>query len=288
MRGLEVDCVQSAPAVRRSPCGLAFDVIDLVPPWHRPGPPVVFVHGIGASRGIWADWLPLIAVQHPVLRFDLRGFGDSAALAETVTMTPTPELMALLIDDLMEVIDAAGFNGPVHLVGESAGGTVVLAAAVRHAVRVASVTISNAAFVGAGIGQIHGWQDLFAAGGVAAWSARMMECRFAPGELDLPHAAWFASQQERTVPEVALRISAMLAQMDLTAELAMLQAPLLILAPTASPFVPLAMAEQLQHLVSGATLRVFSDARHGLPFSHAQACAQALQNFLQSASSLVA
>ena len=116
----------------------------------------------------------------------------------------------------------------------------------------------------------------------------MMECRFVPGELELAAATWFAAQQERTVPEVALRMSEMLAQIDLTAELARLQAPMLILAPTASPFVPLAMAQQLHRLVPGATLRVFSGARHGLPFSHAQACAQVLQNFLQSTDSSVA
>ena len=80
---------------------------------------------------------------------------------------------------LFEVADLAG-SDPVHLVGESMGGTVVLAAALERPERVASVTISNAAYKGAGIGRLPGWRAEIERDGIAAWSERMMSLRFVP------------------------------------------------------------------------------------------------------------
>ncbi len=254
--------------------GLLYDVVDIRPPWRAPGRPVVFHHGVGTNRDIWAAWLPVVAAQLPVVRFDLRGFGDSvAALPEDPSV-----LLDVLIEDLFDVVPTAE---PVHLVGESAGGTVVLAAALRHPQRVASVTISNAAFVGSKIGQIDGWRRLFDEKGMKGWSDRMMECRFAPGATDSASAAWFSTQQERATASASLVVADMLAGTDLTSELPGLRVPLLILAPDSSPFVPLSSSTDLHALVPGSELRVFPGVRHGLPFSHAEECARILLDFLQ-------
>lgn len=252
--------------------GLSYDVLDLTPPWRKPRTPIVFHHGIGANRDTWAAWLPVLAADHPLIRFDMRGFGDSAPLPP-----PPADLLATLIADVFDVVAS---REPVHLVGESAGGTVMLAAALRHPERVASVTISNAAIVGSGIGQINSWRPLFAQGGVKAWNARMMECRFAPDAIDAAAASWYAAEQSRTQPAAALAVADMLAGMDLRSELRGLRAPLLVLMPDSSPFVPVSMYAQLQELVHGAELKVFPGARHGLPFSHPEQCARTLLDFL--------
>ena len=204
----------------------------------------------------------------------MRGFGASDALPDA----RGADLLNVLIDDLFEVAEA---RDTVHLVGESAGGTVVLAAALRHPERVASVTMSNAAFAGRGIGQIDGWRKLFDDEGVAGWGRRMMECRFAPGALNSQAASWFAQEQERSTSAAAIAIADMLAGVDLTEQLVELRCPLLILAPDQSPFVSLAMAEALRNLVSGSELRVFHGVRHGLPFSHPEQCTNALLDFLE-------
>lgn len=251
--------------------GLRFDVLDLAPPWRQPQRRVVFHHGIGANRDTWAAWLPLIAPHHPTIRFDMRGFGDSAPLPPG-----SADLLDTLVADLFDVVPA---NEPVHLVGESAGGTVVLAAALRHPERVASVTISNAAFLGSGIGQIDSWRPLFAQG-VQAWNERMMECRFAPGAIDAAAASWYAAQQSRTNPDAALAVADMLAGLDLRPQLAGLQPPLLVLMPDSSPFVPVSMYAQLQERIPGAEMKVFAGVRHGLPFSHPEQCATTLLEFL--------
>lgn len=253
--------------------GLPWERIELVPAWRRPGRPVLLHHGIGATSELWTPWLLALAERHPVIRFDMRGFGRAAELPLAGTA-----LLETMIGDVREVVSAAA---PVHLVGESAGGTIVLAVALRHPELAASVTISNAAFAGQGIGQIDGWRKLFQDGGAKGWSERMMECRFAPGALDAQALQWFATQQEQTAPAAALAVADMLAATDLRAGLATLGAPLLILAPDQSPFVPVAMAQELHSCVPGSELHVFPGVRHGLPFSHAAACVRRLRDFLQ-------
>ena len=252
--------------------GIAFESIDLTAPWRAPAPPVILLHGIGANRHCWADWLAVLCPHYPVLRCDLRGFGESAPLPEG------PGLLDVLIDDVVSLMPP---GERVHLVGESAGGTIMLASALRHPDRVRSVTLSNAAISGRQIGQIDRWRPLFAQG-VEAWNAHMMECRFAPGAIDARAHAWYREQQGRTRPESALAIADLLGSLELLSELPGLQAKLLVLHPDASPFVPLSTYDGLNSLVPSARLEVFRGVRHGLPFSHGNQCASVLLDFLKT------
>lgn len=254
--------------------GLAHTMTDLRPPWRKTGLPVVFHHGIGTNRDIWCDWLPEVAAQHRVVRFDFRGFGASVVPPADHTWT-----MRELIDDLLEVADIAG-HGPVHVVGESMGGTVALAAAIAHPHRFASVTISNAGYKGQGIGRLPGWKAEIEKDGIAAWAERMMPLRFAPGAGDTERLAWFAAEQARTKPHVVLGLGDLLARQDLTAAAPSLKMPLLILAPDASPFVPVRQASELVELIPHAELNVFAGVRHGLPFSHATQASRITRDFL--------
>ena len=204
------------------------------------GPAVVLIHGFTLDTRMWDDQFLPLAQGFRVIRYDLRGFGRSV-------VPPLDHRWTLdeLIDDLMEIAGLASPAAPVHLVGESLGGTVVLAAAIRHPKRIASVTISNAAFRGSGIARVGGWRAEVERQGMAAWSDGMMELRF-PSDAPPPaRRAWFARVQAGSPAHVVLGLGEMLAGVDLSAELAGLVAPLLILMPDQSPFVPLAQAEEL-------------------------------------------
>ena len=68
----------------RTAGGLHYEVTDLRAPWlqaKRAWQPVVFHHGVGASLDIFVEWLPIVATRHPVVRFDMRGFGRSVGAA---------------------------------------------------------------------------------------------------------------------------------------------------------------------------------------------------------------
>jgi 3-oxoadipate enol-lactonase len=250
--------------------GIRYVSTDLRPPWVNSGLPVVFNHGIGTNLDIWADWVPVISARHPVARFDMRGFGQSAIPPEDHTWS-----MDEMVRDLWDVADTTG-AAKVHLVGESFGGTVALAATVARPERVASVTISNGSFKGAGIGQLQYWKDEFAQGGAVGWSERMMTHRFVPGVGDPSALAWFAKEQATTRPHVALGLGGLLAKADLTEQIRMLDVPISIVLPDSSPFVPVQHATELHHIAKNSKLRVVPGVRHGLPFVHAREEAAAL------------
>ena len=266
----------------RTARGLAYTRTDIRAPWAKAPltterAPVVFHHGIGTNRDIWAGWLPALAGRRVCLRFDFRGYGQSP-------VPPQDHAWNLdeLVEDLMEVATHAG-PGPVHLAGESLGGTVVLAAAARYPDRVATATVSNAAYKGGGIQYVSGWRAAFERTGVEPWSRDMMQKRFAPGALSEAQYAWFAAEQDKAPAHVTAGYGELLAGTDLTAELVRIKAPLLILMPDRSPFVTARMGVELAEQVRHAELAMFPGVRHGLPFSHAGECSARLAEFLDRA-----
>jgi 3-oxoadipate enol-lactonase len=262
----------------RTAGGLHYEVTDLRAPWlqeKRAGRPVVFHHGVGASLDIFVEWLPIVATRHPVARFDMRGFGRSVVPPQSHEWT-MPELIA----DLLEVAETAFGREPVHVMGESIGGTIALAAGLRHASRFASLAMSNAAIKGGQIAHAPGWRAQIAREGIKGWSDRLMEMRFLPGAIAPEAHAWFASVQEKSPVHAAVGLGELLVATDLAADLATLDLPLLLMMPDRSPYVSLAQASTLADLVPHAEIAVFPGARHGLPLSHATAAAGVLVDFL--------
>jgi pimeloyl-ACP methyl ester carboxylesterase len=258
-----------------TPTALHYEATDLHAPWETVRAPIVMHHGIGTNADIWSGWLPVLAPHHRVLRFDTRGFGRSHGAWRAGTT------MDELVGDLMLVAEFAGAPR-VHLVGESLGGTVALAAALKHPDRIASVTVSNATHRGTGIHRVKGWREQIAREGMAQWAARMMPARFVDdAPMTQAQRDWFDRTQASSDPEPIIELGELLAGLDMSDAVRTLAVPLLILSPDGSPFIPPAMAAELKDLVPDAELMVFPGTRHGLPFSHAQACAEATLRFLQ-------
>lgn len=258
-----------------TPTGLHYDVTDLRAPWEAARLPIVLHHGIGTTADIWSGWLPVLAPHHRVVRFDLRGFGRSqGAWREGTTLDD-------LVDDLMQIAALAAAP-KVHLAGESLGGTVALAAALKHPERIASVTMSNATHRGTGIARVRSWRAEIARRGMGPWADAMMPARFTD---DAPitdaQRDWFARTQAASDPAPIIALGELLAGLDMSEDVRALAVPLLILSPDGSPFISAAMAAELKGLVPDAELMVFPRTRHGLPFSHAQACAETMRRFLE-------
>jgi 3-oxoadipate enol-lactonase len=94
------------------------------------GTPVVLIHADWTDSGIWAPLVPLLRDRYRVIRYDLRGFGQSARPAEPFTR----------LGDLLALLDHLGVPGPV-LVGHSGGGGTALGLAVHHPARVRALTL---------------------------------------------------------------------------------------------------------------------------------------------------
>ncbi len=254
--------------------GLHYEIVDRVAPARAPREAVLFHHGIGASAGIWAGWFPALADAHRLLSFDMRGYGRSPVPAADFAWS-----LEQMVDDLFAVADAAGLQR-FHLVGESIGGTVALAAALARPQRIATLTVSNGAHLGASIQRADAWRRQLDEGGVKGWSDAFLRDRFHDDALSADQRAWFAALQEKWPRESILNALRVLVGTDLSARLKDIAQPTLLLHPDGSPFIPVPVMAELHRLLPDAELNVIGHSRHGLPYSHATLCASLLRAFL--------
>jgi 3-oxoadipate enol-lactonase len=106
---------QPVPTVAgTTPGGLYYEVTGA-------GEPVVLIHGFSLDRRMWEPQLARLAERHRVVRYDLRGHGESAAIAGPYAGT----------DDLRELLDHLGLRSAT-LVGLSAGAQIALDFALSH------------------------------------------------------------------------------------------------------------------------------------------------------------
>jgi pimeloyl-ACP methyl ester carboxylesterase len=253
---------------------LHYEIVDQAAPWHRRREAILFHHGIGASAGIWAGWFPALADRHRLVSFEMRGYGRSHI--------PGPDFawsLDFMVEDLFAVADAAGLRR-FHLVGESIGGTVALAAVLARPQRIATLTVSNGAHLGASIQRVEAWRRRLDEGGVKAWSDAFMRDRFHDDALSPEQRAWFAAQQEQWPRESILDALRVLIGTDLSPRMKEIGCPTLLLHPDGSPFIPVPVMAELHRLLPDAELNVIGRSRHGLPFSHAELCASLLRAFL--------
>jgi len=110
------------------------------------GTTVILVHGFTLDRRMWDDQLPaLLAAGYRVLRYDLRGHGESDA-------PPTGYATEDHADDLGRLCDLLDVSS-AHVVGLSLGGSIAAAFAERHPQRVRSLTLIDAALPGVPAGE---------------------------------------------------------------------------------------------------------------------------------------
>ncbi len=262
------------PMIETGTGALHYDLCDVVPAWIDNPQTIVFHHGIGANTHIWADWLPVLALRYRLLRFDMRGFGNSVLPAEDYRWS-----FPGLVDDLLRVADAAGAKR-FHLVGESIGGTVAIACALEARARLLSLTLSNAAARGGLVANVKGWRDVLAKEGQPGWAKLLMESRFHAGALAPKLHAWYLRVHETCSMQATLGLADLLLGADLTPRLPEIALPTLLLSPQSSPFIPLEVMASMRAAIPEAELQVFAHSRHGLPLSHGRACAEVLAEFL--------
>ncbi len=107
---------------------------------HRLEHPVVFIHGLGMdnlSSFYYTLANPVAHAGAKVILYDLRGHGLSERPRTGYRVNDS-------VADLAALLTTLGVHGPVHLVGNSYGGTVALRFALTHPERVASVVLIEA------------------------------------------------------------------------------------------------------------------------------------------------
>ena len=119
-----------------------YTVDDLTRPWTKPQT-VVMLHAAFGTMNRFRAWVPHVAGRYRVVRWDMRGHGDSDLPADDLELS-----IERLSKDYIELLDHLGVE-KAHLVGSSTGGIIGMHAAVEHPERILSLS-SYAAIPGLG------------------------------------------------------------------------------------------------------------------------------------------
>jgi pimeloyl-ACP methyl ester carboxylesterase len=102
------------------------------------GHPLVLLHGLATTRGIWVGVVPRLARTRRVVTLDIPGFGIAPPAGRGFAL-------AGVADRVHAEVRAARLGGPVDLVGHSMGAAVALALAARHPDAVRSLVLVSPA-----------------------------------------------------------------------------------------------------------------------------------------------
>jgi len=243
---------------------LALDDLEVNYLQEGSGTDLVLIHGLGNDLTMWDADAAAFANYHRVLRFDVRGFGDSDKPAGPYS----PELFAR---DLAGLLEACGVER-AHVLGISMGGVIAQRFALDYPARVRSlVLVSTSSEVGPK--STAAWQRLAATIERAGFDARSADASRA-----------FAPAFVRRCPEIVAEMGRRNAACDprgyaaaaramsdycWTDELARLRAPVLILQGLDDQLTPPGGAVKMRRALPHARLLMISECGHNLPIEQA-------------------
>ena len=224
------------------------------------GPLVVLIHGVGARLENWDRVAALLANEYRVLRYDLRGHGES-------TRAPGPYSLPQFADDLKALLGHVG-EREVNVAGHSLGAMIAQVFALRHATAVRRLALLSAvagrtseerARVAARI-------DLINTADPGEHFRRSLPRWFSDAfiaanpELIAAYAARNASND----PDCYAAAYRVLALDDLDRELEQIHVPTLVATGALDVGSNPRMAELIYSRIKGATLRVLPGLKHSI------------------------
>ncbi len=209
-------------------------------------PHVVFANSLGAALDMWEPQVEPFARQFRVLRYDMRGHGDSS-------VPPGSYRLADLAGDVLHLLDALQVER-VHFCGLSLGGTVGQWLGAHAADRVDRLVLCNTAPYFGPSGFIQARIETVQRDGMAAVADGVLERWFTPEfrVADPATVARIHAQVRATPIEGYLGCLAALRDMDQRPHLARITAPTLVIGGTFDPAPTPEAARGLASEIRGA------------------------------------
>ncbi len=260
---------------------IEYHLADYTDPWRKTPPEtILFHHGYCRNMDFWRSWVPLLARDYRILRFNSRGCGRTSAPPPGASYT-----VEQLVGDALGLMDKLGIER-AHWVGESSGGIVGLSAALAHPDRLRSLILCNTPFkLPDAVAQTYnvGESDHAAAiekHGVGGWSRRTLGYR-----LDLSKASpemqdWYVREMDKVPKHVAIAHHLMVVGGDLWPRLSAITLPTLILVGELSPLARKDQMERMQRQMPNAKLVVFEGYGHGINVLAPERCVAEVRAFL--------
>ena len=243
------------------------------------GPWLAMSHSLACNLHMWDEEAKRLSKRFKVLRYDTRGHGASSAPAGAYTLD-------LLADDLHGLLAALGVQS-THFVGLSMGGMIGQTFALKYPGMFKSLALCDTT-------------SRYPADAAGLWAERIkivetqgMEPLVAP-----TLARWFTEPFRKARPEVVEKVALMIRttpatgyvgcshaipKINLTARLAEIRCPSVVIVGKDDPGTPVAMAEEIHHALPGSKLVIIPSAAHLSNLEQPDAFNRALTDFLDQA-----
>jgi 3-oxoadipate enol-lactonase len=241
------------------------------------GAPVVMLsHSLASSMVMWNPQLTSLEAHFQVLRYDMRGHGDSDAPEGAYTLE-------LLADDAVALLDALGID-TVHFVGLSIGGMIGQGLALNHADRLKSIALCDTSAIMPAEAQPI-LQERIAAARASGMDDQVdgtLERWFTPQYLEEnpPEVEMIRKQIAATPLAGYLGCSEALGGLNYLDRLSEIKLPTLIMVGEEDPGTPVAASEAIHDRIAGSQLVILPAARHLSNIEQADAFNQSLMAFL--------
>lgn len=251
---------------------LAYYTDDFTDPW-RSGPVLLLLHAAMGSSKRWYAMVPALCRHFRVVRLDLRGHGLSQ-----VPPPATPLTMDRLVQDVRELLDHLG-AGPVHVVGNSAGGYVAQNLAMQSPERVHSLVLFGST-PGLKQSQAASWLPRVQREGLRNFLAATIEDRFPPGH-DRGHVEWFLDQAGKNDDGWIGRFVGLMATLWWMDDLGRIACPVLLVAPGAETVGSGENYRLMQQKIPDITLSTYEGLPHNICDIVPDRCAADILTFLR-------
>lgn len=239
----------------------------------RDGPVVVFSNSLGTDTRLWDPILPLLPKGLRIIRYDMRGHGQSDVPA-------APYTMGALVGDAEALLDHLEIKNCLF-VGLSIGGMIAQGLAVKRLDLIRAMVLSNTA---AKIGQPSLWQDRIAGvrkGGVAALTDAILERWFSKAFQSDPRLPYWRNMVLATPDEGYIGCSAAIAGTDFYTPTSGLRLPTLGIAGSEDGSTPPDLVRETVDLIPGSKFVLLRKAGHLPHVEQPEAYADALTTFLR-------
>lgn len=243
----------------------------------REGAPVVMLsHSLASSMVMWRPQLESLEAHFQVLRYDMRGHGDSDAPDGAYTLE-------LLVEDAVALLDALTIDR-VHFVGLSIGGMIGQGLGLNHRDRLLSLTLCDTSAIMPEEAQPILLDRIAAAreNGMSEQVEGTLERWFTPQYLQKnpPEVEMIRKQIAATPLAGYIGCSEALRGLNYLERLSAIDIPTLIMVGEEDPGTPVAASEAIHERIAGSQLVILPAARHLSNIEQAEKFNQALLEFL--------
>jgi 3-oxoadipate enol-lactonase len=234
--------------------GTSLGAVGAIEQWssNTPGTPIVFLHGVGSDKSVWAPQLAHFGKTRRAIAFDYPGYGDSAPAPKGTAR----EDFAAAILAAMDSLDV----GTAHICGLSLGGVVAIALHSAAPERCASLILADA-FAAHPDGQAIYERSVAASTDLRALAEARVDLLLAAGASDDIRSEVVETMAR--IDPAAYRIGAKAVWLaDQYERARAIRVPTLVLVGEEDRVTPPRLSQELAETIPGARLETIAGAGH--------------------------